>query len=64
MSDAATQSLQVRGSDLLLMHFTALEPGPEQRPPARQRLEALIGGELARRLVHALSGAYRGRDRD
>jgi hypothetical protein len=33
-------------------------PAPEARPRARDRLEATIGGELARRLVGALAGDH------
>ena len=33
-------------------------PAPEPRPRARDRLEAILGGELARRLVGALAGDH------
>jgi hypothetical protein len=41
-----------RGASLLLVHCAAIDGG---RPTAFRRLEAAIGGELARRLVRALS---------
>jgi hypothetical protein len=40
-------------SDLLLGHCLVLEAKP--RPTARQRLEAVLGPELTRRLIQALS---------
>lgn len=39
--------------DLLLGHCLMLEP--ELRPTARDRLEAMLGRDLTRRLVSALS---------
>ncbi len=44
-----------RGSELLLTHCRTLEA---QREPALVRLSARIGGELAVRLVQALSGSH------
>ena len=49
-----------RGAKLLLEHCAALDVDRAGRASARQRLEALIGPDLARRLLR-LSGAYRGR---
>ena len=57
MKDAASKG--GRGSDLLLRHCAALADG--DRLSAYRRLEQLVGDELARLLVVALSG--RGRDR-
>ena len=34
-------------------------PGLDAKPDARDRLEAALGGELARRLLGALSGDHR-----
>jgi hypothetical protein len=42
-----------RGAGLLLSHCDAL---CDERPRAYTRLEAAIGGELAKRLVGALTG--------
>ena len=42
-------------SDLLLEHCFALDECDRFRPTAAARLEALLGSELARRLVLALS---------
>jgi len=54
--DAATASnLESRGTDLLLERCFALER--EGRcTPARDRLEALVGAELAHQLMFALVG--------
>ena len=49
-----------RGANLLLAHCAALDLDRGGRASARERLEALIGPDLARRLLR-LSGAYRGR---
>jgi hypothetical protein len=46
---------------LLLEHFRALCSYDEPRLPARQRLDALLGDDLARLLVSALS-AHDGRE--
>ena len=54
--DAATVSLsERRAAELLLEHCFALGDDAGRRPPAAARLEALLGRELARRLVRALS---------
>jgi hypothetical protein len=60
MTDAAAPIRGGRGSDLLLLHCTALTGGAG-RPPAYCRLEKLVGGELARMLIAALSGRRSGR---
>ncbi len=53
--DAATATTaKPRASELLLVHCFALDDG-RRRPTARARLEALLGSELTRRLVLALS---------
>jgi hypothetical protein len=44
-----------RGYELLLEHCASLTRAPAPRPPARQRLEEALGGELARLLVAALA---------
>lgn len=44
-----------RGSTLLLEHFRALCTCEESRPPARERLDALLGDDLAQLLVRALA---------
>ncbi len=46
------QPRERRGLALLLAHCAALD---EERVPARERLEAAVGPELARTLVLALS---------
>jgi hypothetical protein len=55
--NAATSSPQGRGLDLLAAHCASLERllGERQAPPALERLEALVGCELAHTLVSALS---------
>lgn len=50
----AAAPVKPRASELLLEHCLALD-ADRRRPTARDRLEALIGSELARRLVLALS---------
>jgi hypothetical protein len=52
--DAAAVSSPKR-TQLLLEHCLALGSDDTQRPTAAARLEALLGRELARRLVRALS---------
>jgi hypothetical protein len=48
-----------RGLELLLVHVQSLDP---DAPTARERLDAALGPELARKLVFALSaGAPRER---
>jgi hypothetical protein len=46
---------------LLLEHAAALERLEGRRPGAFERLEEVIGFELARRLVDALAGSSRAR---
>ncbi len=53
MLDAAATA-KPRASALLLEHCLALD-ADRRRPTARARLEALLGSELTRRLVLALS---------
>jgi hypothetical protein len=56
--DAVEPHLPSRGADLLLEHVNALDPGEfPQRPAARERLERMVGGYLARLLVGALSSS-------
>jgi hypothetical protein len=43
----------------LLDHCARVAFSAEARPLARDRLEAALGGELARRLVGALAGDHR-----
>jgi hypothetical protein len=51
----------MRGENLLLAHLESLarlvaeEPGPVERPSARERLEQELGSELARELVASLA---------
>ena len=60
MEAAAVSRRKPFASDLLLEHCFALDLGPHeaQRSPATAvaRLEALLGAEMARRLLLALSG--------
>jgi len=56
--DAAAVSRRKRSaSELLLEHCFVLESDDGGRPTAKARLEALLGRELALRLVRALSAA-------
>lgn len=56
--DAATVSRpKLSASELLLEHCFALDGRDGGRPTAAARLEALLGSELARKLVRALSTA-------
>jgi len=50
----AAANAKPKASELLLVHCLALGVG-RRRPSARARLDAVIGSELARRLVLALS---------
>jgi hypothetical protein len=60
--NAAEPHMPSRGAELLLEHVAALEPAEyPQRPAARERLERIVGGHLARLLVGALSGSRRQR---
>jgi hypothetical protein len=55
MDAAAVTYPKPRASELLLEHCFALGADGSRRPTAAARLEALLGRELARRLVSALS---------
>lgn len=55
MEAAAVSHLKPAASELLLAHCSALDNDERCLPTAAARLEALIGTELARRLVSALS---------
>jgi hypothetical protein len=57
MDAAAVTTPKRNASELLLEHCFALEETGGRRPTAAARLEALIGSELARRLVLALCSA-------
>ena len=48
-----------RAASPLLDHCCGLTSLPQAKPQARERLEVALGGELARRLVGALSGDHR-----
>jgi hypothetical protein len=56
MDAALTPQHPARGAGLLLAHCAAVSA--LEREPARIRLEAVVGGDLARLLVFALSGAH------
>ena len=49
-----------RGLELLAVHCTSLDP---EAPTARERLEQIIGPDLAHKLVFALSARPAGRER-
>ena len=55
MDAAAVSQVKPAASELLLAHCSALDSDDRCRPTAAVRLEALLGSELARRLVSALS---------
>ena len=55
MDAAALTHVKPAASELLLAHCFALESDDRLHPTAAVRLEALLGSELARRLVSALS---------
>jgi hypothetical protein len=55
MDAAAVSNLKPAASELLLEHCHALDIDSLRRPTAQARLEALVGKELAGRLVRALS---------
>jgi hypothetical protein len=57
MDAAAVSPGKPVASELLLAHCSALDTDDGCRPTAAARLEALLGAELARRLVLALSTA-------
>jgi len=61
MKDPSTSIHGRRGPDLLLEHCAGLTRLDDTRPPAFNRLEREVGGELARFLVVAL--ARRNRER-
>ena len=52
------QETAQRGLRLLVAHLESLDP---QAVPARERLEAKLGDELARKLVFALAARKPGR---
>ncbi len=58
MDAAAVSHVKPAASELLLAHCSALDSDDRSRPTAAARLEALLGSELARRLVSALSSAH------
>jgi hypothetical protein len=51
--DAAAARSKPQADDLILEHCLALDPD-RRRPPARARLDEILGCDLARRLVVAL----------
>jgi hypothetical protein len=53
---AVDPQFEGRGLDLLLLHCRALD---YERPNASERLAAMLGDDLARMLVFALSGCGR-----
>ena len=55
--DAAVRSRQVKipPTHLLLRHCLSLGEAGRRRPPAQERLEEVLGPELARRLVLSLA---------
>jgi len=55
MDAAAVSRPKPAASDLLLEHCFVLDSHDGGRPTAAARLEALLGRDLARRLVRALS---------
>ncbi len=57
MDAAAVSRLKPAASELLLAHCSALGRDDRCGPTAAARLEALLGRELTRRLVSALSTA-------
>ena len=60
MAAAAPEPLSGgRGAVLLLEHCAALDRCDETRSPASARLEAAVGGPLARLLLGALVGDHR-----
>jgi hypothetical protein len=48
-----------RAVSRLIDHCSDLAPLAQAKPQASERLEVALGGELARRLVGALSGDHR-----
>jgi hypothetical protein len=57
MEAAVVSSLKPAASELLLAHCHVLDSDERRTLSAADRLEALLGAELARRLVSALSTA-------
>ena len=57
MDAAAVSQGKPAASELLLAHCSALDSDDRCHPTAAARLEALLGSELAQRLVIALSPA-------
>ena len=57
MDVAAVSYHKPAASALLLAHCSLLETEDRHAPPIAVRLEALLGSELAKRLVSALSTA-------
>jgi hypothetical protein len=57
MSAAAQNRVISRGPQLLIAHCTAIED--EDRLPATDRLQMLIGADLTRLLLVALAGDHR-----
>jgi hypothetical protein len=57
MDAAAVSRPKPTASELLLEHCCVLDSDAGGRPTAAARLEALLGRELALRLVRALSAA-------
>lgn len=63
MDAAASHQSGGRGLDLLLHHCVGLSGLERERPTARERLESVVGVELARMLVGALAGRHSSRGR-
>ena len=55
MDAAAVTQPKPAASELLLAHCLALETADSRRPAVAARLEAMLGTELAQRLVAALA---------
>ena len=51
---AVSEGRKERGPELLLLHCAALSGVDETRPSAFERLQALVGEELAERLLEGL----------
>ena len=58
MDPAAVTQPKPAASELLLEHCHSLDMDGCSRPTAADRLEALVGKELACRLVRALSASH------
>jgi hypothetical protein len=56
MFAASPPQVTERGAELLLEHCAALARLDSRRPAPYDRLQALVGTELARLLVHGLAG--------